>query len=240
MDTITAFFAGLSLGLGLWAWVIICIEIILLITCTKKDAGLWAIASLFAFAIGLAFVSEGVNLFKIIAANPWRYAMFTAIYFGIGVIWSFFKWRRLSFETKSGFDEKLKSFIKSLISDFEQDEVRSGHYAIRELLQKPNTDLKAMKEAWLKDLRANRIPDALIPAWQEYYGHQGMPSVNSHKDTILSWIILWPFSIMGYFLSDIISDLCDGFFRITRSFYHGITKSAYRDVDQRLFKNPAD
>jgi hypothetical protein len=63
-----------------------------------------------------------------------------------------------------------------------------------------------------------------------------IPAVTQHKDKILSWIILWPFSLLGYLLSDILMDVANWFFARTKWIYTRISKRAFQGVDERLLK----
>ncbi|HEU5114467.1 MAG TPA: hypothetical protein VFT82_01735 [Candidatus Paceibacterota bacterium] len=234
MSAITSFFAGLGLGLSLWAWLLILVEFIILGVCAQKRSGIFGLVSLAAFSAAFYFIG-GPGFVKSLASHPLETTIWTVGYIGIGVLWSFFKWGKYSVECKEGLDEEIKAFIEKMLRDLKRvknsDSPNSEHRIVNDGAKNPQTIGR-----WIGELSQDKIPDELIPIWQEGYHVHKVPIVTQHKNMLFSWIILWPFSMLGYVLSDILSDLADWLVKRFHWVYARITNHAYRNIDPRLLK----
>lgn len=114
--------------------------------------------------------------FKELLAIPWYgYLISILSYFGLGILWSFFKFNNI-YSKKI---EKLK---------YEFDHT-----------------FKSTQEA----------------GWSAYVDEKA-PKVSNFKQSISSWVLYWPFSVIVYLGADLLVDLANKIYDICSEFYERI------------------
>lgn len=82
---------------------------------------------------------------------------------------------------------------------------------------------EAVQDA-IKDGKANHTRKAIMEPFREssYFPKEAMPSRN--KERITSWISLWPFSVTGYFIGEIILRFFSNLYNLISGLYENITE----------------
>lgn len=90
----------------------------------------------------------------------------------------------------------------------------------RKRLLRPDIQ-SAMKQA--KDAFTKGNPDSAESYIHDYrFPHKARASEN--KDRIMSWVALWPFSVVGYFIGEFLVDLIARIYDILAGIYERMTK----------------
>ena len=235
-STSVAFFLGLSLA----SWGILFIGFVFVAFFTAGDR---IGSSLLTFALGsllLLWLTE-INVFRWVSQHPLQTILYLSGYLFAGIFWSLFKWRHFVSEASqqleriiSSFIERTKMLLVAMMNSPESPAARQSDRRLTDLYLSANKDQVA---SWVTELEQGRIPDALLDYWKSerpFCDERELPKVSTHQEKIISWIVHWPWSVLGYLLTDILRDLASWFVELTKGVYNSITRGAYRGIDERL------
>lgn len=240
MSWFPEFFAGIT-AFGFWSVAIIVVEFIFLFSCTRRNAAeksLFSGVTSILIAAGLLAWFSHFNIFKTIWLNPGASLIFFSGYFLFGAAWSLFKWKLFSREKRAEFDERYQKLVETLKWRLKEEEDRSRLLYFN---NEPGKSLKqheldGKQEKWNSELDAGRIPDDFVDEWDNHNPSATslIPSAVRNKSLITNWIVFWPWSLLGYLLSDVISDIANWFFERLKGVYNWISLSSFSDADQRF------
>jgi hypothetical protein len=161
-----------------WFWALIVVELILLFMFTEYENGVGATVSLVVFGV----VMGGIDILSYIAHHPLQLIVYAVVFFAFGVCWGVFQWRRLVNASLRIHDERLAEFVAS---------------------KNLPTDTKVLPE----HLRAEwkRIVDNTIN-YDTRRNIAQVPLVRQNKGKIITWMMMWPFSLSLYLFKDLLKE----------------------------------
>lgn len=240
MTLFAELFAGIA-AFGFWAVALLVAEFIFLFTCTRREVAkgsvVWGVLSMILVGVVLTFLSH-INVFRMIWLNPGPSALFFAGYFVAGAIWSLFKWKLFSREKRAEFNVRYHDFIERLkqhIVHRREDFNHLKYFTLGVGKDYTPTLREDKRRVWSVCLEKGEIPDELIPEWNHSRDYGSIvPIPTEHKALLTNWIVFWPWSLLGYLLSDVLKDIADWCFERLKGVYNLISISSFRDVDERF------
>jgi len=224
-------------GLGFWWWVLLFAEFIFLFACVEYEWGVAGILSGAGVAL-LLWLGADINIFLVAFYHPIFTVLSFVAYLVVGIFWSLFKWKRYLNDSVKRLDAHVASKVAAYLAILKgkPDEV------IRWWTKNGNGEsLSEHKEAWIKELKEGRLPDAFMGAYlASSYEYKNLPTLSENKDRIASWLMLWPWSMGWYVLHDIIREIGHKIVTSLRKIYEKVIAEAYKDVDPRLLKKDND
>lgn len=159
-----------------------------------------------AIVIGASLAA--MNVLKMIdvwsfVADPQTFVIQAICWLGLGIVWSLYKWQKKLREDLKEYSVQLAKFLKSKnVTQLTDD----------------------LKYEWTKNLKESPYSWNRVSATPE--------SAFENKERICNWIIYWPFSIIGEFISEW---LFDGIRKIVTAL-----SGLYDTIAKSIFKNASD
>ena len=190
---------GFAAGI-LFSWYALVAIVCGCIWCEHKESRGWAV--FLAFLLGIVVF----NLFNIPWANFWWVAVG---YLPFGFFWSFWRWHRYVDEEAKDFDKR----VKRMKSDLEEN--------IKRLTPKHDGQIP-MTESALNEMK-QRHKDEVERQRQYALEHV---KFRENVGSVVYWILMWPFSFIAMFCSDIIEIVAKTVRSIGRWTYEKISARA--------------
>lgn len=208
LTTLAALFA---LGtIGFWSLLLVIgVGITILV---ENEEGAWATFVAIASMVGLSFLWK-LNLLVVVKANPGRIVAYALAYFAIGAAWSIFKWFTFLHKANSRYEDYKADFL-----------TKNNAVAL-------NGELAA------------KLMDEIIESNDDHYHYDEAKKISStpplarnHKASVTRWATYWPFSILGFFLNDIVRKTWTYIVTLLQGTYQRISNYVFRgaSADQAL------
>lgn len=220
MEAVAGFLAVFFVMGGFWFWVTTVAWFAIVLACAENEQNFWAAVTVGLFAWGfMSFNQVNINWSLV----PW----FIVGYFAAGGVWSFVKW--LSFLHQRA-DEYVRLKMK-----FAQDYAGA---------LPPITEDTNMKEAlagaeyatawnrWKGSLRSQRFITSSNP--------KVIPSAKDKTETIITWILWWPTSMLWTLLNDPLVRLARWMVRRLSSWYDGLAAKIFAGAGVGAGSNDED
>jgi len=169
----------------------------------------WATVVLIASLVG-AHVFHVVNVLSWVQTHSFETLLYALAYVGVGVVWSFVKW----FSFLMAFRDKFRTLKEAFLSA-------------------RNLDVKGSVPEELRDVFAQYIRNSKV-GYHDSYGLSFLirPRATENKSRIVSWMSLWPCSVIGTLLNDPVRRLFNWMFTAFKSLYERMTNHIFRsDVE---------
>ena len=197
-------------GTGFWFWTVIALFVVVELAFAWNDL---VVGSIITFVVGflvfLVFAAETFNPFSYIHNHPIEFLIRCAIYLGIGICWSIFKWWWLLNKWKVGYNEIKAKFLE--INKIE------GKIIPPDQREKFKNYLRDKNNEWNYLYR---------------YDPGSFPGVSDHKEDIVHWIMFWPFSLIFMILGDFLCDLCKYLVDKIDFIYRGIRNHIFKEINK--------
>lgn len=168
------------LGFSLLVWIIlIVVSIIILVSVECEQAAPAILLSLIAWALIFSNVNQALEW---VVSNPLWAALGVLGYFGVGVLYSLYKWYDTIVQAKKGYYVRRKRWLTSRI-----ESKKAIHIPLRSLyIEALETGIlnQAVKEDWQAYLRDSMGRTARLRIQK--------PVAKENKSRITSWILSWP------------------------------------------------
>jgi hypothetical protein len=179
------FFCGLCFGLLLFN--------------AAYDNLLWLLIC-FALFFGVTQFGFKYDVFSYARDNIGLIGLTAGVYLLLGIVWAFFKWRKLVKAKVKERNANFDSFIQAIaenklpgLRDVELLKVADWKTYVRNsVLRDPVTASKS------QDLEIKKIAEAFI----KQFSVVTQPSIANYKDRFIGWFLFWPFSIIVFLLND--------------------------------------
>jgi len=194
-------------GFAFWAfWAVLVAAIGILVLLTENEHWGWATVIFTAF-----FVSLGIfgifNLYAFALSNPTVVLMYFGIYLLIGCFWGAVKWWQYCKKQRNLYEEAKADFLRA-------------HKA---------TELTpALRVAWTKKLQTRDRYDRF------YVLNAEPPVASNNKEKIMNWMYLWPFSMLGTFMSDFLRKLWVTIYNWMGGIYDSISRAVWSGTENDL------
>lgn len=164
----------------------------------------WATVTLIATVVGLQFFHV-VDVLHYVMHHALETLLYVAGYLVVGIVWSFIKWFSFLMQFRDKYREAKDDFCKD--NGLKPE-------AIPENMEKQLRDYVS-RRSYSHEFRGNVMGDK--------------PRAANNKSRIVSWMSLWPFSIIGTLLNDPIKRL----FKLLFNTF----KNLYQKMADRVFAN---
>lgn len=193
-------------------WFLLCVELVLLFVFVINENGLGATLSILAYVVILQWFS-GIDLLTYSIQNWWKVGGFALLYFFVGTIWAFQKWRHLVNDYRESYDEEKLSWLRN--------------YNV--------TDNKVpdhLKVKWQEHL--NRSGGKTWQACGVYRGLSETPKAYDYKSKWLGWATFWVPSFIHYLLNDLVRRTFKSIFKGVESYLQSIADKKFKSVKDDL------
>jgi len=217
---------------GFWLWAVVVVSFVLLGSWVYRERYLWATGELLLVAALLSVTGHIpiVNMWHHVQANQLQVGLYVASYVVLGLLWSTYKWNRLTLRLGDKYKVWRKTWVDPDVARTERD------------LEELRKDRKvAVGEAWsreearlLMNMKAPREPktsELPFELQQRYVvmTPEGKPKldVGRYKERIIGWIVYWWVSLVVWFIGDFLADVGDALYRLVRDFYQKMADRAF-------------
>lgn len=223
---VPSFGAGVFAGLSIWFWVLLFIEAGLGIFLVRSGYGLIGALSIIAFFLVAHFLTG----FDVVAFVTLYWHWIILWFFPVGVFVSFLKWDRYVKRTLADVQKDISCAMKEASHELrttrweDQEETTrvAGKITLPDDVRKDPERIEAMAS----DLDKGVTPECLVTHIRRtLHYHPDLINWKENKSRIASWVIFWPFALIGYFFDDLL-DVIIGFFG-----------KAYTKIEKRNISN---
>ena len=198
---------GLLTGIAAWGfWSVVIVVLAVFIALTEGEHWGWA-STLFVGVFASLWTLGVFNIWKYAVQHPASLAYWFCSYIGIGLVWGAIKWYFYCRKQRRLYEEAKADFLEA----------------------NDATEMTAL----------------LRVAWTEKLNHQTgyeryhlisikPPEANKNKEKIMNWMYLWPFSILGTFLSDFVREVWEWLYERMGKIYDNIAKMVWKGVEEDL------
>lgn len=241
----------------MWTFVIvtlILIDVIAISILSVKEENLWAAALLLASGVGAWFL--GVPIIEFAQAN-WQWVLgFLGAYLFVGVGWSMVKWwfkvRDARNHLRKFFEKNPKPVFRQPIEEW-HEKYRSSWSAERRAAlnhaERTHMDPPPEKQESHEEFRS-RVADWMRNATgfqTKPYHAGGLPfdlyvdkdntvkvsiSAGDNKARIIGWMSLWPFSMLGTLVDDLLLRLWQRIYEVFSGVYQRISDKVLGDLNK--------
>jgi hypothetical protein len=169
----------------------------------------WGWSTIVAIVALIGLKTSGVfDVISFTVNHPWVLVQDILKYLAGSIIWASFKWWRLCSKSRDRYNEARAKFLAERNATEFTDELRL---------------------VWSKRLIERRG-----------YGDKTVeiPSANSNKEKILSWMYLWPFSVLATIFSDWVRELFMEIYKRMGKLYDAIALAAWKGVEKDIVPVP--
>ena len=194
-------------SLAFWGfWFAVFIGILVLVGLAENEHYGWATAVFAAFFLALG--GFGIfNLYNFTVEHPIDLLWRVGIYVGIGVIWGAVKWFLYCRKERIKYELAKNDFLKA---------------------NKATEMTAALRVAWTEKLQSRSSYDRYSVV------HAQAPNAKDHKEKIINWMYLWPFSVLGTFLADFIIECWNWLYKFMGGVYDTIALAVWKGTEQDL------
>lgn len=194
-------------SLTFWAfWIGIVIATLVLVGLTDNEHYGWATVVLVGFFVLVGWMGI-FNLYTYTYTNPWGVLFYFLGYLGIGCVWGAAKWWQ--------FCKKMRDIYETAKADF--------------LKANGATELNAtLRVEWTKKLQNRSRYD------RHYVLCAEAPVASQNKEKIMNWMYLWPFSMLGTFLSDFLRNIWTKLYNWMGGIYDSISLAVWKGTENDL------
>jgi hypothetical protein len=201
MELLTLFGLLAAGSFTFWAfWIVFVVFSFVMVALTETEHWGWAL-TITAAGFVVLFGTGIFDLVKYTAHHPMSLFIKVLEYIGCGLVWGTIKWWRFVLRTKHNYLKAKAAFLNKWNSTEMTD------------------DLKVKWSQQVKDSTYNYRP--IISE---------APQASEHKETIINWMALWPFSVLGTLFYDFLKELWDALYEAVSGVYNSISKSIYKDI----------
>ena len=228
---------------GLWFWGIVGLVLLVefLLVHNEKTGWVFGVAAMFAAVVGL-FTTFDAKSF----AMGWKVALLrVGAYVLIGVIWALVRWFLHAARRRSFFYDKKREWAES-------NRALTG---AKTDLKEWSPEVRSIFLAWFAnqwndaDPKMVRHYNMIIGAgsWKRGEGYRIspedmakavfyaiVPQVRREKSRITLWLSFWPFSVLSYFLNDILTDFYRWLVRLVSGIMRGINNLVFAGMKKDL------
>lgn len=195
---------GLVTGLAVWGvWAAALILLCVFIALTEGEHWGWA-TTMFVGIFATLGIFGVFNLWKFTLQHPLQLLYYVGMYVVAGAFWGAWKWYRFCVKSRKHYEKAKADFLKA------------NH--VTQLTPE-------LRVEWTEKLKH-----------QEGYGRYatviGIPEAKNYKEKIINWMYLWPFSVLGSVVADLIIRLWDNVYKWMGNVYNNIAKAVWRGVEQ--------
>lgn len=194
-------------GFTFWAfWTVVTVAICVLIGLTENEHWGWATVVFTAFFVGMGALGL-FNLYEFTLAHPFDMLKYIGCYLLVGCFWGAAKWWQ--------FCKKQRDLYENAKADFLR-----AHKA---------TELTpALRVEWTKKLQSQSRYD------RHYVLNGAPPEASQNKEKIMNWMYLWPFSMLGTFLSDFLRNVWTSIYNWMGGIYDSIARAVWSGTENDL------
>ncbi len=219
--------AALLMFTGAWFWVWSVVFFFVIMAWSENDYNTWAFVSLGIF-VGLMYNAGQITL----SLDPMTLAMYFAMYFLAGGVWSFLKWASFVNKAADRFGEIKLAFIGKINRDQAYYMKIVGADQNAEPLVLPlESSIKTTIPEGLQDKFFKHIEDNVPFDTHQYIRSEGIksiiPSAMTHKERIVTWILWWPTSAFWTILNDPLVRLANWMYSKFQGLYRRIADRAF-------------
>lgn len=194
-------------GFTFWAfWIIIAVATCVLIGLTENEHWGWATVIFTVFFIGLGVMGL-FNLYTFTTNHPLEFFECFACYLGVACFWGAFKWWRYCVKHRNLYEAAKNDFLRA---------------------RKATLMTSALRVEWTKKLQTSNHYDRHAVWYAE------APQASDHKQKIMTWMYLWPFSMLGTFLSDFLRKLWGNLYNWMSGIYDSISLAVWKGTENDL------
>lgn len=183
-------------------WILFGAFIVLMIGTAKELTTLSIIATVSAIAL-LHFVTD-FDMVQFAKNHTKQILIWTAVYFPIGILWSFLKWYFKLQDAKSHILEQKNYKLKEFAEDF-------------------NRSIQKHKEE-----KVDSAP-YIQSSWESYVKYN-RPKVSDYKSSIINWISYWPCSMLWTLLDDFVTRIAKQIYNHISGTFNKISDKVFEGV----------
>ena len=202
-------------------------------------------------SIFIAFVAYFCwpRLTSMLSTLDWRLALIAVVvYFVIGFAWCLFRWRQYAVKRRTFFvdlrrkwavdhnvsEDSMKTWPNARCYDFlryfcalwNDNPYNKGTVSIHEPSLYCPMDIREKMNGDISDGECKHFKKQVFEAL--------VPKVKNDRARIYLWICFWPFSLLGYFIEDILADFGRWLVRCVSSAIRYINKVVFASLKQEL------
>jgi hypothetical protein len=167
----------------------------------------WATALLLAIVVGGQLFSV-LPVLSWIGAHTTETIVYALIYVAVGVIWSFIKWFSFLIQFRDQYREQKEKFLTD-------NKLNPTGQIPEELREKFGQFLGRSRGYSARSFRGNALNEK--------------PRASNNKSRIVSWMSLWPCSVVGTVLNDPIRRLFNFLFNHFKDLYQRLADHVFRN-----------
>lgn len=190
------------------------------------DNLLWLLICFAAFFIVTQFGFK-YDVLAYTKANVGVIVLSAGVYLLIGIVWAFFKWRKLVKERVAARNASFDRFIDAISSG------RLPELKDMAITQTPGWETWVRQEV-LKDLSAalastDTVVAKLAAIFTSRFTVIEKPNIANFKDKFIGWFLFWPFSVIVFFVSDFMKEFFEAIYTFFAKKLQSISDSLWNE-----------